>query len=159
MERMPEAPPSCVLIDDHDALRGSFRLGLELAGAATVIAEASNGAQALACLVEHAPDVALVDLRLGDGIDGIGVIAGARERGVASRLILLTAHGDPRLASVAFAAGADGYVVKDSAMSVIRDAIAEVLAGKRYLDPALRAVVERGAGGEALPRQRGRLAW
>lgn len=151
MNSKPDTLPTCLLVDDHPALRAGVKLSLELAGSATVVGEAGNGAQALSSLVEHAPDVALVDMRLGQGMTGIDVVSAARERGVTTKLVLLTGLSDPGLVSKALAAGADGYVAKDSPTSIIQDAIAAVLSGKRYIDPTLvAAVMDHGNAGDSL---------
>lgn len=155
METGRSSLPTCILVDDHPAVRAGVKLSLEAAGAAVVVAEAANGEQGLAALQEHAADVALIDMRLGGRMDGIDVVAEARQAGVATRLVLLTALGDPGLVTKALAAGADGYVAKDSALTMVQEAIDAVLSGRRYIDPTLlAALMDFNAGGGALsPRE------
>lgn len=155
METKESSLPTCILVDDHPAIRAGVKLSLEMAGTATVVAEAASGEPGLAALLEHGADVALVDMRLGGCMDGIDVVTEARRAGVDTKLVLLTALGEPGLVTKALAAGADGYVAKDSPLTVIQEAIGAVLSGHRYIDPTLlAAVMDFNADGGALsPRE------
>ncbi|HEX6871768.1 MAG TPA: response regulator transcription factor, partial [Micromonosporaceae bacterium] len=65
------APVRVLLVDDHPIVRSGLRAVLEADPGVTVVGEAATGAEAVARAVEAAPDVVLMDLQLGPGIDGI----------------------------------------------------------------------------------------
>lgn len=131
---------TCVIIDDHPAIRAGLRLALESEGVVAVVGEAGTGPDGLQMLERLRPAVALIDMRL-PGMDGIRVVQAARQAGVESRLVLLTALTERHLIEQAFAAGADGYVGKDSELSVTVQALEAVLNGRRFVDPTLASVL------------------
>lgn len=151
----PATPPSTtvLLADDHPAMRDGLRLRLGLDPTIRVVAEASDGAQALELIRSHTPDIALVDLRM-PGLDGMALVAAVREANVPTRMVLVSALTEGHLVQRALDVGAYGYVGKDSPMDVIVDAIHSVSRGARYIDPTLLAVVLEPGGDRLTERER-----
>lgn len=127
-----------LLADDHPALRAGLRARLDAADGICVVAEASDGAEALELIREHRPDVAVVDLRMPK-IDGLELVESATKEGLSSRLVLLSALVEGHLVQRAMDLGAVGYVGKESPLEVIVDAVRTVVGGNRYIDPTLVA--------------------
>jgi DNA-binding NarL/FixJ family response regulator len=154
----PSALPaiSILLVDDHPAVRKGLTLLLAPEGIA-VCAEAGGRNEALRCVEECRPDLALVDLSLG-GEDGLILVVDLRARAVPS--LVYSMHEDARHVEGAFAAGALGYVTKREIDRVLVQAIREVAARHRFVSPiAAVALSERISGpvennaGRALSKQ------
>ena len=120
-----------LVVDDHPAVLQGLKCLLEPEGI-TVCAEARNRAEALAAAEIQYPDIALVDLSLGDE-DGAALITDLGKRALPS--IAYSIHQDGRHVIKAFAAGALGYVIKSEAHRVLVQAISEVAAGRRFVSP------------------------
>jgi DNA-binding NarL/FixJ family response regulator len=129
-----------LIVDDHPAVCQGLTLLLACDGIA-VCAEASGRDEALARTSEHRPDVALVDLSLGEE-DGLPLVADLHERGL--RSVIYSMHEDGRRVAEAFSAGALGYVTKREIRGVLVQAIREVAAGRRFVSPrAALALADR----------------
>ncbi|MHB9134135.1 MAG: response regulator [Armatimonadota bacterium] len=133
-------PIQIMLVDDHPAVRDGLALLLALEGI-TVCASASSSAEALTYTDASGPDLALVDLSLGNE-DGLVLVADLRARAVP--VLVYSMHEDAIHVEGAFAAGALGYVTKRELHRVLVDAIREVAAGRRFICPnAALALTER----------------
>lgn len=128
-------PIRIMVVDDHPAVRQG--LGVLLSWANIIVcAEANTCAEALAGADTHRPDMALVDLSLGDE-DGVTLIADLVKRSLPS--LAYSIHEDERHVKRALAAGARGYVTKREAHRVLVQAIEEVFAGRRFVSPGVAA--------------------
>lgn len=128
---------SVVLIDDHPVVRSGLRAVLDAQPDVTVVGEAGSVAEAIALLAECVPDVAVCDLRLGDGdADGVEVIR-ATDRPV----VILSTYDRPRDVRSCLEAGARGYVVKDAPIHTIVEALHAVAAGGTYVQSSLAATL------------------
>lgn len=136
-----------VLADDHPVVRKGIREFLEEAGDIQVVAEAANGAEALALIREHRPDVAVLDIQM-PGQSGIEVTRRLRAEGLPVGVLLLTAYDDDPYVMAALQAGANGYVLKTvEADDLVRD-VRVIYEGQSALDPRiLRKVMNQLAGG------------
>ena len=135
-----------VIADDQALVRGGFRLILKAAGI-EVLAEAADGEQAVAALLEHRPDVVLMDIRMPrlDGIDATRRIVAARESG--PRIIILTTFDLDEYVYAALSAGASGFLLKDVTPEHLVAAVQLVRTGDALLAPSItRRLVERFAG-------------
>lgn len=131
-----------LVVDDHPVVRSGLRALLAGEPRLDVVGAASTGEEALSMAAELTPDVVLCDLRLGAGLDGVGVTAALRPHGPAV-LILTTYDNDSDIAR-AVLAGAAGYLLKDADPSVIVQGIADAAAGKLVLSGDLEGrVIER----------------
>jgi len=120
-----------LVVDDHPAVREGLTLLVSSEGM-DVSAEASRRVEALACVEEDRPDLAVVDLSL-DGEDGLPLVADLKARGVPT--LVYSMHSDAQHVEGAFAAGALGYVTKAEFRGVLVEAIRAVSAGRRFLSP------------------------
>jgi two-component system nitrate/nitrite response regulator NarL len=138
--RMPPARVSVVVADDHPLFREGIeravreRPDLELVGAA------ADGRAALARIRELAPQVAVLDLRLPE-LDGLQVLNALTRDGLGTRVLILSASGEPEVVYRAVQAGAAGYFRKEADRDAILNGIAAVGAGRTAIDPELQAGV------------------
>ena len=130
------------LVDDHEMLRLGLRTLLETELDLTVVGEAGTQAEALAGVIAARPDVAVVDVQLGQG-SGIEVCREIRARHPEVRCLILSAFCDVRDVSAAFLAGASGYVLKGRTGKDLIAAIRAVSEGGTVLDPALAGTTLR----------------
>jgi len=124
-----------LLADDHAVVRLGFRLLLEGAGA-VVIGEAEDGESAVRRYAELAPDLLVMDISMPGG-GGLLALERLRARDPAARVLMLSAHDDAVVPVRALRLGADGYLCKQAAPAEFLRAVAQVAAGRRYLDPEL----------------------
>jgi len=128
------------IIDDHALVREGLRLILDDEPGINIAGEAATVTEAFELVERTAPDVALVDLTLGDA-DGIPLLRGLGVRYPATRTVAVTMHVDGETVRQAFLAGAAGYVVKGAAGSELIAAIRAVARGERYVHSAVAAAV------------------
>jgi DNA-binding NarL/FixJ family response regulator len=125
-----------VLADDHAIVCEGIRLLLEREQQFAVVGSATNGLDAVRCVEQLKPDVAILDIRM-PGMNGIVATSQITERSPETRVIVLSMHGDSTHIYQALRSGAQGYVVKESAASELVAAIGTVMGGHRYLSPRL----------------------
>jgi len=129
-----------VLADDHRLVRSGLRMLLESVPGWQVVAEAGDGDAALHQVLDHRPDVLVLDLAM-PGRPSLGLLPELERRAPGTRVVIVTMQSDPTLARAALAAGAAGYVLKEAADSELVQAIRAVANGRSYLDPTLGALV------------------
>ena len=135
------APRVTVLVaDDHPLFREGIARAVRERPELELVAETGDGRSALAAIREHAPVVAVVDLRL-PGLDGIAIAHAITRDGLNTRVLVLSAFTEPRLVYEAMAAGAAGYFSKDADREAVLDAISAVARGETRVDPALQTGV------------------
>lgn len=151
-----------LLVDDHALVRAGMRSLLQEIADIEVVAEASDGATALAAAERERPDVVLMDIAM-KGMNGLEAAARLRERQPDAKIIILSMHTSEEYVLLALRAGAAAYLIKDSATSELELALKCVMRGDTYLSPAIsRQVVDGyvqrvgvGIGPDPLtPRQR-----
>jgi len=151
-----------LLVDDHALVRAGMRSLLQDIADVEVVAEASDGAAALAVAERERPDVVLMDIAM-KGMNGLEAAARLRERQPETKIIILSMHTSEEYVLLALRAGASAYLIKDSATSELELALKCVMRGDTYLSPAIsRQVVDGyvqrvgvGIGPDPLtPRQR-----
>ncbi|WP_114906248.1 response regulator [Ornithinimicrobium murale] len=133
-----------LLVDDHPVVRSGLRAVLEATDRVEVVGEAASGEQALALVPGAEPDVVLMDLNLGGGMDGVTTTtrilgAGPTTAGAArppAVLILTTYDHDADIVR-AVEAGASGYLLKDASPEAIADAVAAAARGETVLASGL----------------------
>ena len=140
-------PLTVVIADDQALVRGGFRLILKAAGI-NVAAEAADGAQAVAAVLEHRPDVVLMDVRMPvmDGIEATRRIVADADVDSPTRIIILTTFDLDEYVYAALAAGASGFLLKDVTPEHLVAAVQLVRTGDALLAPSItRRLVERFA--------------
>lgn len=125
-----------ILADDHAVVRKGIREFLEMGGGVTVVAEASDGLEAMRLIREHRPDVAVLDIQM-PGQSGVEVTRAIRAERLSVGVLILTAFDDPPYVKAVLQAGANGYVLKTADASEIVQAVQAVHEGQSVLDPAI----------------------
>ncbi|MEO6390337.1 MAG: response regulator transcription factor [Pyrinomonadaceae bacterium] len=125
-----------VLADDHPIVRKGLREVIEEDPQLRVVAEASNGQEAVEAIEVHAPRMVIldVDMPVMNGFDAAREI---RAKQLATEIVFLTMHRDEDLFNEAIDLGAKGFVLKDSALADVVDCIKAVAARERYASHAL----------------------
>lgn len=144
---MAEETPSTIrvmLVDDHAVVRAGLRRLLEDAGGVEVCGEAGTAKEAVELVEIRRPDVVVLDIGLPDA-DGLELVDTLRTKGRGSRVLVLSMHDEPERVERSFAAGADGYLVKDAAEGELIAALEAVQRGERYLYPPLGAAMIKAA--------------
>jgi DNA-binding NarL/FixJ family response regulator len=121
-----------VIADDQPMMRAGFKAVLEAAGDIQVVAEASNGEEAVRAAGELAPDVVLMDIRM-PGMDGIE----ATRQLPRQRVLILTTFGLDQYIIEALRAGASGFLLKDAPTHEVVAAVRAVAAGDAVLSAAV----------------------
>jgi DNA-binding NarL/FixJ family response regulator len=134
-----------VVADDQTAVREGLTLLLDLLDDITVVGAAADGDEALRLVAEHAPDVALMDLRM-PGCDGIAATARIRDEHPGTRVVVLTTYAEDADILAALRAGALGYLTKDANRQQVAQAVHGAAAGNSVLDPAVSARLLAVAG-------------
>jgi len=139
-----KGPIRVLCVDDHRLMREGIARIVAVHPDMEVVAQASNGDQAVAQFLMHRPDVTLMDLRLPvmDGTEAIRVI---RRHDETARIVVLTTYQGDEDIHWAFEAGAMGYLLKDSIPDDLIRVIREVYAGRRVVPPEIQQVLEQRA--------------
>jgi len=136
-----------VVGDDHPLFREGVVRALTGSGQISVVAEAQDGAGALALIREHQPDVALLDYRMPE-LDGTQVAAAVRRDELRTRVLLLSAHDDAAIVYHALAEGAAGFLSKESTRAELVSAVLDCARGRDVVAASLTA----GLAGEIRKR-------
>jgi DNA-binding NarL/FixJ family response regulator len=124
-------------------VRAGIRSLLETLPGVEVVGEYGNGIEALESVRREPPDAILLDITL-PGLNGLELAARIERLGVPTRVLMLSMHNSAEHAARALAAGASGYLNKDSAFDELATALEAIFSGKRYLCRALDAEVVLG---------------
>lgn len=125
-----------VLVEDHALTRAGLRTALDNSGDLQVVAEAADGPSGLAAVLEHLPDVAVIDIGL-PGMDGIELTRRIRNAAPKTRVAILTVQDLETEILAALSAGADAYSLKTSPPERIVTAIRTAAEGGAYFDPRI----------------------
>lgn len=137
-------PTTVMLVDDHPVVRTGLRAVIEAHDSVVVVGEASTGEEAISLAQELLPDVALCDLRLGDGIDGITTTTALRSLPNPPAVLILTTFDRDAEVLGAIEAGAAGYLLKDVPPETILRAINVAARGEVFMPPEMATRVMRG---------------
>lgn len=125
-----------VVGDDHPIYRDGIVAALNRSEQTEVVTAVADGQAALAAIVEHAPDVALLDYKM-PGLDGIAVAHAVTRDGLSTRVLLLSATTEGSVVYKAIQDGAAGYLSKDSDRDEIVNAVVACARGEKVLPPEL----------------------
>ena len=142
-------PIRILIADDHPVFRLGLRNLIDAQPDMTVVAEAGDGAAALAAHLAHRPDVVLMDLRM-PRLDGPEAIAQLIAHDADAKVIVLTSYDGDQDVWRAVQAGARGYLLKDTFAEGTLGAIRDVHAGGRLFSPG---IAEKLATGDRRPRK------
>ena len=136
-------------VDDHPLLREGVAALIANQTDMSLVAEASNGHEAIEKFRSHHPDVTLMDLQMPE-MGGIDAIIGIRSEFPEARIIVLTTYAGDELCRRALKAGAQAYLLKANARKDLLDAIRAVLAGKKFIHAEVAAELAGHATDDAL---------
>lgn len=125
-------PIDVVLIDDHAVVREGVELLLNTQPDIRVVGSFGEGHTAIRHIEEHVPDVAVLDIAM-PGSNGIDLARELQDVSPGTQILMLSVHAEPEYIARAFLAGAQGYVVKESAGRVLIEAIHAVHRGERFV--------------------------
>jgi len=125
-----------ILTDDHQLIRASLRSLLTAFAGIEVVAEASDGREAIELVAKHCPDVILMDIAMA-GLNGLEATRLIAKEYPHSRTIMLSMHTSEQYVLSALRAGASGYLLKESAPRELEIAIKAVARGEIFLSPAI----------------------
>ncbi|MBX6355971.1 MAG: response regulator transcription factor [Micromonosporaceae bacterium] len=145
-------PIRLLLADDQALVRGALAALLNLEPDLEVVAEVGRGDEVVPRARETRPDVALLDVEM-PGKDGIAATAELRAALPTCRVLMVTTFGRPGYLRRAMAAGASGFVVKDTPARQLADAVRRVHNGLRVVDPALAAETLVSGDSPLTPRE------
>jgi two-component system, NarL family, nitrate/nitrite response regulator NarL len=138
-----------IVADDHPVYREGIVRAVSERDDIELLGEAGDGRQALERIRELAPDVAVLDIRM-PGLDGTQVLSEMRKEGLGTEVLFLSAFMEPELAYKTVAAGAKGYLSKESSRQEVCEAVIAIAGG----GTALAAEVQAGLAREIQERER-----
>jgi DNA-binding NarL/FixJ family response regulator len=125
-----------VLADDHTLVRAGLRSLLEDLPDVQVVAECSDGREAVAAVAQHEPDIAVLDIGM-PGLNGLDAGAQIARDHPATRVVLMSMYSNERYVAQALQVGVAGYVLKNAAVEELPLLIRSVMRGETYLSPAI----------------------
>lgn len=140
-----------LLADDQLLIRAGVRALLDSLADYQVVAECTDGLEALAGIRSLQPDIALLDIAM-PGLSGIEVSQSVRQFDPNIRILVLSGIGHQDVVEQALATGINGYLLKDFLLAELEQALQAVLAGKSFLSPKVQEVLNQpDMNGEATP--------
>jgi DNA-binding NarL/FixJ family response regulator len=136
-------------VDDHPVVRGGIATLIATQPDMTLVAEASNGREAIEQFRRHRPDIGLMDLQMPD-LNGLDAIIAIRAEFPDARIIVLTTYDGDVQALRALQAGARGYLLKNALYKELLDTIRAVHAGKKAISPEMSYELAEHAMDDAL---------
>ena len=136
-------------VDDHQLLREGIAAVIENQEDMTLVAQASNGREAVESFRRLRPDVTLMDLRMPD-MSGIEAIAAIRGEFPDARIVVLTTYAGDAQAAAALKAGAVGYLLKNLVRKELLETIRAVHSGKRRVPPEIATEIAEHVADDAL---------
>jgi len=149
-------PITVLLADDHTLVCEGLKTLLEAEGDMRIVGEAVTGRQAVGLVKKLRPDVVVMDIALPllNGVEATRQIVKAVP---ATRVLILSAHGDDAYIDRGIEAGAAGYMLKQSPLAALAQAIRQIRAGKTFFSPSiskrLRLGQRKSPGGTPAPRK------
>ncbi|HTT24674.1 MAG TPA: response regulator transcription factor [Candidatus Sulfotelmatobacter sp.] len=143
---------SVLVADDHPVVREGLVSLINREPDMRVVAQASNGREAIENFFQYHPDVALLDLRMSV-LDGIGALIAIVEREPCARVGIITSYQLEEEIYRALRAGALGYILKDATADQIKDCIRAVADGKAWVPPQVGARLARRVADQELTRR------
>ena len=139
-------------VDDHPLMREGIAAVIRNEPDLQLVAEASNGQEAIQGFREHRPDVTLMDVRM-PGMGGINALIAIRTEFAEARVIMLTTfEGDAEIQR-SLEAGAQGYMLKSMPRKLLVDMIRKVHAGKKHIPPEVAVQLTEHVGDESLSKR------
>lgn len=125
-----------LMADDHPIVRHGLREAIKCAPGLKLVAEASDGEEALTRLRQLKPHIALLDIDM-PLLDGFSIAQTISAEGLTCKIIFLTVYREESFLNKALKVGAQGYILKDTALADIVAAIRKVGSGQSYVSPTM----------------------
>ena len=126
------------IADDHSRLRQAWTFILSRIPGISVVAECSNGQEAIKAAKQHTPDVILMDINM-EPVNGIEATENIRKQYPGTRIICMSLHNEASYVNRMMQAGASGYVTKNSPSTEMVEAIEMVSRGETYVCSEVRS--------------------
>lgn len=150
---MSQANIRVLIADDHPIVRTGLAMMIKYESGMEMVAQASNGAQAVQLFRLLLPDVTLMDLRMPE-MNGVDAIISIRQEFPDARVIVLTTYDGDEDIYRGLQAGARGYLLKDAPIDELLSAIRKVYAGQKYIPPEVgEKLAERLSGPQLSDRE------
>jgi DNA-binding NarL/FixJ family response regulator len=131
-----------ILADDHAVVRTGLKAVLSSAKDIEVIGEAKTGTEAVALVERFKPDIVVMDLSMPE-LDGVGATKQIVEKGLPTKVLVLTMHAEEDYLVPLMEAGAAGYLVKSAADRDLVDAVRAIAHGDVYVRPAAARILAK----------------
>lgn len=141
---------SVLIVDDHPLMRRGIRQLLELEPTLNIVAEASNGNEAITYAGQFLPDLILLDLNM-KGLSGLDTLKALRNEGIDSRIIVLTVSDNRNDIYALIDAGADGYLLKDSEPEQLLAKIVQATQGENVYSDIISEYLASRSDGDTDP--------
>jgi two-component system, NarL family, response regulator NreC len=125
-----------LITEDHQTVREGLKLIIDAQDDMETVGEAGDGREAVRLAREIVPDVVLMDISMPT-LNGLKATAQLKRIAPDIKILILTRHTDTAYLREVLQAGADGYILKQSAVGELLRAVQKVAAGEKYLDPAI----------------------
>lgn len=133
-------PIRILIADDHSVVRSGLRALLQRTAGFSVVAEASNGEEAVRLAQEHKPDVAILDISM-PRLNGVEATRVMKQANPALKVLILTIHESEEYVWQVIRAGANGYVLKNADRADLRSAVRSVFDGHRFFSPSVSDLI------------------
>lgn len=146
------------VVDDHPIFRQGLKEVIDSDGQFCVAGEAADGASALAQITTLRPDVAVIDIHLPH-MNGLDLLRSLRALAAPPAVMVLTMHGEESTFNAAMDAGAQGFILKDNAISDVVVGLKAMAAGGIFISPSVAShLVRRNQRASALKKEKKGLA-
>ncbi|GAA4230687.1 two-component system response regulator DesR [Streptosporangium album] len=145
------------LAEDQNMFRGAMATLLGLEEDFEVVGDVARGDEVVAACERLRPDVALLDIEM-PGLDGLEAARRLRTAAPETKVVIVTTFGRPGYLHAAMAAGARGFLIKDTPVTELAVAIRKVAAGAQVVDPALAVAALSEGASPLTPREKDVLA-
>jgi len=143
-----------LIADDHPIFRQGLLKIIEADPAFEIIAEAGDGAEALALIKKLRPDIAVLDISMPQ-LSGLEIARQVQQENLPVRLVILTMYKEEEYFDEAMDLGVKGYLLKENAVSDLRSCVQAVAAGKYYVSPVISGyLINRDARQKALAKEK-----
>lgn len=129
-----------ILVEDHELTRQGLAYGLSKFPNIRIVAEAENGQEAVTLVQQHQPHLILMDIVL-PVLNGIKATRLIKEQAPQTKVLMLTSHNEQEKVFEAFAAGADGYCMKDVKTERLAQIVEMMMEGVLWLDPSIASFI------------------